>query len=140
MGFTRNYSPEHKFMLTQLTGDINDENLLEHVLATNEETRGIAGLREFADCCGVTSLDFLSVLGTAKCGDREDNKPGSRLAILVPEGSWLVKGMAGVFQVFSEDHREAVKLFTNRQEALAWLAADDDDDDFDLLARLAKSA
>jgi hypothetical protein len=43
------------------------------------------------------------------------------LAVLVPD-SPLIFGMVRAYTMFAEEHRRAIKIFDNIQEAFAWLA------------------
>jgi hypothetical protein len=45
------------------------------------------------------------------------------LAVLVPD-SPLIFGMVRAYTMFAEEHRGAIKIFNNIQEALVWLAND----------------
>ena len=72
-------------------------------------------------------ISSLTVQGTTECANKEDDRPGSKLALLIPNDSPLVFGMARAFQTFSEDHREAVQIFTDFNEAVTWLADDENE-------------
>ncbi len=121
MPFERRYCPEQRFMLTTLGGRIDDDDLMDHVLALNEQTAGIEGLLEFGDCAGVKDIDSLSVRGTTRCAEREAVKPGSRLVIYVPPNDPLTFGLARAYQAFAEDKRDAVRGCSSVDEALTWL-------------------
>ena len=84
MGFTRYYSAEHNFMLTKITGEIDDNGLMSHVISLNKETSGLVNLRELADCREITKIN-LTTQGTVISASKEQDKPGSRGVILVPE-------------------------------------------------------
>lgn len=111
-------------MYTRISGEINDEDLKQHVIDFNKETEGISDLRELADCRDLLNLEALTVKGTSDCAILEDNKPESLLAILVTESS-LLFGMARVYQIFAEGRRECVKIFKDINSALKWLAKDE---------------
>ena len=102
------------------------DDALEHVRDLNEEGRGIVGLREIADCRGITNLDDLTVAGTTRASAAQENKPGSLLALLVRDNDLLLFGMARAFQTFSEDVRHEVKIFKNTEECLDWIDSGDD--------------
>ena len=124
MGFSRHYLKDNNFMFTRITGEVNDQNLRQHVIDLNRESEGISDLRELADCTGIKSMENLTVKGTSGCADLENNRPNSLLAILVTDSA-LLYGMARAYQAFSEDRRESVQIFKDKNEALAWLANDD---------------
>ena len=114
-------------MLTEITGEIDDNDLLSHVIALNTETAGVVNLRELADCRGITNVN-LSTHGTTVSASNEQNKPGSKGVILVPEGNEIVFAMARAFQMFCESYRDEVKILQDYDEAVAWLANDDKKD------------
>lgn len=123
MGFSRQYFQEFNFMLTKITGEINDKDLSHHVAVLNQEAKGLVNLKELADCREVTKIN-LSTQGTTYSASREKNKLGSKLAILTPKGNDLIFAMARAYQMFAEDFRESVHLFHDLHEALVWLADD----------------
>jgi len=120
MGFSVYFNQKNHFVLTRLSGDIDNNNLRNHVLNLNKLTEGISELREIADCRNIENISYLTVEGTKIGAELESNKLGSLLAIVVPD-SPLFYGMARVYQTFSGNHREAVNLFYNIRDALAWL-------------------
>ncbi|MBW9261326.1 MAG: hypothetical protein K1566_17715 [Candidatus Thiodiazotropha sp. (ex. Lucinisca nassula)] len=124
MPFTRRFSEKHHFMLTTLSGELNDEDLLVHVLALNEETKGISDLIELADCTTVTCLEHLTVEGTSSIATLEAIRPDSLLALVVLDHP-LNYGLARAYQAFSEDRRKEVRIFLDIDEALSWLVKDD---------------
>lgn len=124
MGFSRRYLKDNNFLVTKVTGEVNDHNLREHVIELNMETEGISDLRELADCRGIVDLTQLTVQGTSECAKLENNRPNSLLAILVPD-STLLFGMARAYQAFSEDRRKDTEIFKSIDEALAWLSKDE---------------
>lgn len=133
MGFSIHYFQEYNFILTKITGEVDDGDLAYHVAALNQKTDGIINLKELADCREVTVVN-LTTRGTTHSAGLEKNKPGSKLAILTPEGNDLVFAMARAYQMFSEDFRESVRLFRDLHEALEWLT------DGDLLERKSLTA
>ena len=124
MGFSRNYLKPYNFVLTKITGDINDAELLQHVKALNRETRGISELRELADCRELTSVSALTAQGTTLAASAEEYKPGSLGVILVPKEKEAIYGMARAYQMFAEEHRESVMISRDLDEALNWLTKD----------------
>lgn len=127
MGFIRKFYQQYDFMLTIISGKVDDKNLFEHVLALNTETEGVIGLKELADARNMTDLKSLSVKGVTRCAAAEIDRPGSKLALLIPRKTPMVYGMARAFQVFSDKHREEVKIFTDIEDAVDWLADNEAD-------------
>ena len=123
MGFSRHFFQVHNFMLTKVIGEINDNDLSHHVDALNQETEGLTNLKELADAREITKVN-LSTQGTILSADSEQNKPGSNFAILVPKENDLIFAMARAYQMFSENHRESVKVFRDYSEAISWLTKD----------------
>ncbi|MFW8602288.1 hypothetical protein ACOHYD_12510 [Desulfobacterota bacterium M19] len=121
MGFSRYYFKEHNFLLTRISGQIAVKDLLEHVITVNKEMTEKINLRQLTDCRSITNLQNLSVKDTTNCAQRETNKPGSSLAIVVPD-SPIFFGMARAYAMFAEDHRGEVRIFQNTHDALEWLA------------------
>lgn len=122
MGFSHQYFKDQNFLLTRASGDIDGKDLMRHVIEINEETEGIVDLKELSDCREITSLDLLSTKMATMSAATESDKPGSRLAILVPKNNDVVYGIANAYKMFSEDHRAAVKVFKQLDEAISWLA------------------
>lgn len=123
MGFSRYYFKGHNFLLTKVSGKIAVDDLLQHVMAVNKEMAGKINLRQLTDCRNITDLQSLSVKDATNCAQREINKPGCLLAIVVPE-SPIFFGMARAYAMFAEDHRGEVQIFQNIHDALEWLAND----------------
>ena len=124
MGFSRYYLKKYKFMFTKISGEVNDQNLEEHVIALNMETEGVSDLREIADCRSIENMSRLTVQGTVNCAQLENNRPKSLLALLVSDSSMLF-GMARAYQTFSAGRRKSVEIFKDINKAIAWLANDD---------------
>ncbi len=124
MGFSRHYLKDHRFMFTKISGEVNDQNLVQHVIDLNKETEGISDLRELADCREISSLEKLTVQGTATSGDTERDRPDSLLARLVTD-STLLFGLARAYQTFAENKRKSVEIFKDIHKALTWLANED---------------
>ncbi len=124
MGFSRHYLKANIFVLTKICGEVNDYNLREHIIAFKEETKGMSRLRELADCRGIENLENLTVSGTTRNAQIVDNRPDYLSALLVND-STLLYGMARSFQMFFEESRKEVKIFKDIDDALDWLAIDD---------------
>lgn len=119
MEFPVYFNQKHNFMLTRLAGYIDNNKLRNYVLNLNKLTAGVSGLREIADCRKIENISCPTVEDTTLGAELESNKPGSLLAIVVPD-SPLFYGVARVYQTFTGNHREA-KLFYNIRDALTWL-------------------
>lgn len=125
MGTGSFYLEENGFIYSKFAGNVNDEALFNLVSKINEKARDVANLRELSDCRDLQSIDEMTVEGTISNSKEEINRPQSLLAILVPEFNRQIYGMAEVYKSFSEGTREAVKIFTDFDEAVSWLARDD---------------
>ena len=135
MIFSRHFSKDHNFMYTKIAGEINDQNLRQHVIDKNKETEGISNFRELADCREISCMDSLTVQGAADSADTERDMHDSLLAILVTN-STLLFGLARAYQTFAEDRRKSVEIFKDIDKALAWLA--NDEQEVDLLNEYIK--
>ena len=124
MVFFRHYLKDHNFMYTKISGEVNDQNLKQHVADLNKETEGVSNLIELADCREISCLEKLTVQGTAKSAAIERARQDSLLAILVSD-STLLFGLARTYQAFSEDRRKDTQIFKNLNDALTWLTRDD---------------
>jgi len=124
MGFSHQYFKDHNFLLTRASGDIDGKDLMQHVISVNEDTEGIIDLKELSDCREITSLELLSTKMATMSAANENDKPGSRLAILIPEDNAVIYGIANAYKMFAEDHRKAVQIFKEPAEAINWLAED----------------
>ena len=136
MGFSAHFLKTRGFLLNTISGELTDENLMNHVSALNKVTRNMLDLRELADCRGVTCVDGLSAVGVAETANIEVLKPGSLLAILISESD-LLYGMARAYQAFSEEKRKDTEIFSNLNDALRWLA--NDDIEYELLLEFVSS-
>ncbi len=137
MGFSRYYLKEHNFLLTKVSGKIAVDDLLQHVITVNKEMTGKINLRQLTDCRNITDLQSLSVKDATNCAQRETNKPGCSLAIIVPD-SPIFFGMARAYAMFAEDHRGEVRIFQNIHDALEWLA--NTPEEVNILADFVESA
>ena len=126
MSFTRQYFKEYNFLLTTITDEVNAEELIQHVIQHNKEFKDVTGLKELADCRGITcvkSLKTQTVVDTANY--TEINKPNGMLALLTLKNNDVVFGLANAYKMFSEEHHKEVKLFTQFDEAISWLVEND---------------
>ena len=76
MGFSRHYFKDYNFMLTKISGEIDNNSLSQHVIDVNNEAEGISNLKELADCREITSVKLLSTQTTTMSAGNEKNKPG----------------------------------------------------------------
>ena len=127
MGAGSYYLEENGFIFNKFAGRVNDETLMNLITRINDKAGNIDDLRELADCSDLEAIDEMTVEGTISSSKEEVNRPQSLLAILVPEFNQQIYGMAQVYKSFSEGTREAVKIFTDFDEALSWLAHNDDE-------------
>ena len=126
MGLKRSHLKSESFVYTLAFGKISNQNLMEHVIALNNETQDIPDFLELADCRQIESVDELSVQGTISSSNLEISRPESKLAILVPEDKTLIFGLARTYQMFSEEKRKAVIVTNKLEEALNFLFEDKD--------------
>jgi len=105
MGFTRYWLRERAFLLTNVSGRIDNRSLMEHVQALNRESGGVMGLKELADCRELRNVEALAVSGVTQAGSLEVKKPGSRLGILVPKESPVIFGLARAYEMFASESR-----------------------------------
>ena len=122
MGFSTHYFKDLSFFLTKVSGDISDDDLIQHIVSLNKETKELLILKELSDCRKINSVTSLSTQATILAADIEQEKLCSKLAILVPKDNDVIYGMARAYQMFSEDKRGSVSLFSDFDEALMWLS------------------
>lgn len=121
MGFSRYYLKDYRFMLTRITGDMNDHNSMEHIIAHNREADGITDLRELTNGRKIDSMAALTVQGVIECAMLAQERPQGLLALLVPDSA-LYFGLARVFQTFTEKRSRGVRIFKNIDAAVKWLS------------------
>ena len=128
MGFARFHAPNLRFVLTRLSGRIDDQSLCDHVLALNEEAAATEGLRELAVVDADTDASAITVQGTYEAARLEAGRPrtvSGRLAICV--SNELHFGLARVYATGSDGTREDQRVGYSVPEALDWLASSDAD-------------
>ena len=125
MGLSRHWLREHAFVVTKVSGAIDDRSLMEHVQALNRECAGVDASKELADCRELKDVASLSVTGVTQASSREMKKPGSRVVILVPKDSPVIYGLARAYQMFAAESRDEVMVFTDLNEAMQWLLQDE---------------
>ena len=122
MEFTRHLFKDNNFLLTIISGELENISFQKHILEFNSVARGIPHLRELVDCRGITNLDNLTVEATVAASQQEDKRPDSLLAVLVAESNPLIYGMARSYIAFPQFQRQDANIFTDYDEALNWLA------------------
>jgi hypothetical protein len=123
MGFSRHHLESQRFVISYVTGVVDDHALGDHVRQLNELTQNMPHLMEVADCRTVTAVDGLSVNGAVLAAELEVHRPESRFAIVLSPGNELHYGLARAYQTFAEPKRGKVELLTDLDEALVWLFA-----------------
>lgn len=126
MGISRYYLEENNFVLSRLYGEISDQSLRESAKAFNEESKGRSDLRILTDCRRIENLENLTVRGTTLDAEVADEHLDYLIAILVNDSS-LLYGLARAYQIFLRKKRKSVKIFKDIDEALSWLATDEDE-------------
>lgn len=124
MGFSMNYLEDNHFLLTKVSGKIDDLNLIQYIIEHSEKFEGISDIRELRDIRNIGDVENLSKDNTAACAEFSNYMPESLLALLVPDSAHIYT-MASVVQSFNVNRRKDVKIFKDTKEALAWLAYDD---------------
>lgn len=137
MGISRHFFKQHNFIVTKFWGKIDNDDLMGHVIEFNKESKGLSNLKELADCREITDLELLSVENITKIAGGEKYKDDSILAILIPEESELLYGMARVYQTFAATHRKSVEIFRDLKQALDWLT--DNKEESDALTALVRT-
>ena len=122
MGFTRHLFKDDNFLLTVISGELENASFQKHIMEFNTIVKGVPNLRELVDCRGITNLDNLTVEATVTASQQEDKRPDSLLALLVPKSNPLVYGMARSYIAFPQFQRQDANIFTDYDEALNWLA------------------
>lgn len=127
MSFTRHCFNECNFMLTRVFGEINDKELANHVVQINKKLEDKVNVKELADCRELTNM-HLTTQGTTLNASHEHNKPGSYMAILVPQEHDMIFAMARTYQIFSEEFRDHVNIFSHYDEAISWLTSNNEEE------------
>lgn len=122
MGFTRHLFKDDNFLLTVISGELENASFQKHIMEFNSIVKDVSNLRELVDCRGVTNLDNLTVEATVTASQQEEKRPDSLLALLVVESNPLIYGMARSYIAFPQFHRKDANIFTDYDEALNWLA------------------
>jgi len=125
MPFTQKYFKEYNFLLTTVKGVIDAQQLAEHIMSHNRRFKDIQGLRELADCTGITNISNITTQAVIDAAAYlQTDKPGGILALLTAKDNVAVYGLANAYRMFAEDHQDEIRLFTDFHTALSWLVAD----------------
>lgn len=109
------------------TGEVSDSMHLEAYRSLYEDDGWKPGMSELADIrlanpAGITGAGLRAVARlTARASE---GGPEFRTAVLV--NSMLAFGLTRMYQVFSEDSLENVRIFEDASLALEWIGAPDD--------------
>jgi len=118
--FTRHYLGPRNFILTRVTGRIDDSELREHVLALNSEAADLWAALELADCRALNDVEHLTTRGATEAAALESGHPraeGRRLAILVGSDP-VVFGLARAYAMFAEQARASVTVNRSLTDAI----------------------
>jgi hypothetical protein len=113
--------PKLNFVLSRLTGAIDDLQLMDHVRTLNILGQGHVGLRELADCRKLESITQASVSGALDAAIKEAGQARAetgKLAILV--ASEEVYNYAQFYKAGNSGIRETLITY-ELAEALDWL-------------------
>lgn len=104
-----------------LSGHVNLEVFLEALLALRDSPRfNYRTLVEYETGAQLDmSEDDLRYLAGFSKSARPDDAPFGRTAIVAPRP--LIFGLSRMYQIFAEDVPAASKVFTDMDEAVAWL-------------------
>ncbi|MEQ9400112.1 MAG: hypothetical protein RJQ04_13200 [Longimicrobiales bacterium] len=114
--------PDHGFVLSCLSGALDDAGIHGHVSALNERLADASAVLELADCRTLRDLRGLSVQALISAANREAGQPriqGGRLAVVV--SSDLVYGLGRVYTTIAAEVGRAAEVFRDVDAALDWL-------------------
>ncbi len=120
------------FVLTEIIGRIDDDKIVQYVKEFNIETESISNLRELADCRKLVASNNLTGQGLMESALSLADRKDSLLAVLI-EDTYDLHFITRVYKTFSETRRKSVKIFTDLEGALSWLA--NDDHEFEVLKK-----
>jgi len=111
-------------VLSKFSGQVTNEELLEHVTAVGEDARVRPGFTAVADMRGVTT-GLVTFNGLLAMVDEIDRRPerlsGSRLGVVAPGD--VPFGMARAYAAVGEHQRREIQVFRTVEEAEAWAGA-----------------
>ena len=120
MRITRRFIEEDNFLLTKISGTLNDQRLMKYLTLLNRNAQRLTACKQLVDCRGVSCMNDISVRGTTEYAKQEPTQQEDLLALLIPNGP-LSFGMARVYQTFATEKRRAVQIFCDFDQAKAWL-------------------
>jgi hypothetical protein len=124
MPITRHFHASNNFMLTQVSGLVDEAAVRTHLKAMNEEAAGYKGLKELADCrqmeTGCRSVHDL--VETASLEKGQSWATGGQLVIVVSQP--VAFGMARVYLTGSEGARKQVHVTYSMEDACTRLGID----------------
>jgi hypothetical protein len=124
MPITRHFDAQHNFVLTKLSGLVDEGIIRLHLKAMNEEAAQFKGLIELADCRQIEA-GCRSVHDLVETAALERGQPWAtegRLTIVVSQP--VVFGMARVYLAGNEGVRTDVHVTYSLEEAIARLQID----------------
>lgn len=122
MAVRHHFLPDHGFVLSCLSGALDDAGIHGHVSALNERLADASGVLELADCRTLQDLRGLSVQALISAANREAGQPrvkGGRLAVVV--SSDLVYGLGRVYTTIAAEVGRSAEVFRDVEAALDWL-------------------
>lgn len=114
--------PDSDFVLVRVSGSVNDNQFMQHVIDFKKETSNRQVLKELADCRAVTDITGVTAQGFILSSHLEESIlaiAGSKLAILVAND--LHYGMANAYRMISAMKHREIGIFYELEEALEWL-------------------
>jgi hypothetical protein len=120
----RHYIKESNIILTKVFGDMTDPHLFRHLLANKREAEGASDFKQLIDFREVGCMKGLTVRAVTEYAKYEPERPGSLLALLIPDSHFHF-GMARAYQTFVLEKRKSVEIFKDLDSAEAWLSVDE---------------
>lgn len=118
---------DYNFLLIRFSGELDNFIFKQYVSELDTIGREIPNSRKLVDCRFIESFSNLSLTGIIESSLLETKRSDSRLAILVPESSPALYGMARTYCVYAHDKRESTEIFKDYNMALTWLAENEEE-------------
>jgi hypothetical protein len=125
MPITRHFISAKNFVLTKMSGPVDEAVLRKHLRAMNEEAAQYSALIELVDSRRMECVGCRSIHDVVDIAALERGQPwatNGRLAIVVAQP--VVFGMARAYLVGVEGIRKDVQLTYSLDSALDWLGID----------------